>query len=88
MGNSWWSNSIQRTPTQHRKNQDIIVVHNGIFENYLELKQTLIEKGHQFRSETDSEVFAHLIEENIKLGLDKAFKWPVTWSREDMQFLP
>ncbi|MEK9166779.1 MAG: glutamine--fructose-6-phosphate transaminase (isomerizing) [Patescibacteria group bacterium] len=56
------------------ENQDIIVVHNGIFENYLELKQTLIEKGHQFRSETDSEVFAHLIEENIKLGLDKAFK--------------
>lgn len=56
------------------ENQDIIVVHNGIFENYLELKQTLIEKGHQFRSETDSEVFAHLIEENIKEGLEKAFK--------------
>lgn len=39
------------------------VVHNGIIENYLELKEELIRKGHQFRSETDTEVIAHLLEE-------------------------
>ncbi|MBI4127081.1 glutamine--fructose-6-phosphate transaminase (isomerizing) [Candidatus Peregrinibacteria bacterium] len=56
------------------ENGDVVVVHNGIFENYLELKQKLIEEGHQFRSETDSEVFAHLIEENIKKdGFEKSF---------------
>ncbi len=39
------------------------VVHNGIVENYLELRAWLIERGHTFHSETDSEVIAHLIEE-------------------------
>jgi glucosamine--fructose-6-phosphate aminotransferase (isomerizing) len=39
----------------------IVVVHNGIIENYLELKGELIERGHEFASETDSEVIAHLI---------------------------
>lgn len=42
---------------------DFAVVHNGIIENYLSLKEELIEKGHQFRSETDTEVVAHLLEE-------------------------
>ena len=41
----------------------IAVVHNGIIENYVELKQVLTDKGHAFRSETDSEVLAHLISE-------------------------
>ncbi|MFH0856918.1 MAG: glutamine--fructose-6-phosphate transaminase (isomerizing), partial [bacterium] len=41
----------------------IYVVHNGIIENYKELKNFLVEKGHIFRSETDSEVIAHLIED-------------------------
>ena len=40
----------------------IAVVHNGIIENYSALKQELTAKGHTFRSETDSEVLAHLIE--------------------------
>ncbi|MCB8818137.1 glutamine--fructose-6-phosphate transaminase (isomerizing) [Desulfosporosinus shakirovi] len=43
--------------------QDFVVVHNGIIENYLELKDMLIEKGHKFASETDTEVLAHLLED-------------------------
>ena len=42
---------------------DFVVVHNGIIENYLTLKEELIENGHSFKSETDTEVVAHLIEE-------------------------
>ncbi len=41
----------------------LAVIHNGIVENYLEFKQNLIEKGHKFTSETDTEVIAHLIED-------------------------
>ena len=41
---------------------DIVVVHNGIIENYMELKEELEEKGYQFRSETDTEVIAHLLD--------------------------
>lgn len=40
-----------------------VIVHNGIIENYMKLKQDLIAKGHVFKSETDSEVIAHLAEE-------------------------
>ncbi len=46
--------------------KQIAVVHNGIVENYQELKKGLIEKGHKFISETDTEVVPHLIEENLK----------------------
>ncbi|MBF8249935.1 MAG: glucosamine/fructose-6-phosphate aminotransferase, isomerizing [Candidatus Levybacteria bacterium] len=44
----------------------IAVVHNGIVENFQQLKAELIEKGHKFISETDTEVVPHLIEENLK----------------------
>ncbi|MBQ5759460.1 MAG: glutamine--fructose-6-phosphate transaminase (isomerizing) [Schwartzia sp.] len=44
-------------------NGDFAVVHNGIIENYLTLKEGLIERGHVFKSETDTEVVAHLMEE-------------------------
>jgi len=44
----------------------IAVVHNGIVENFEQIKEELIEKGHHFISQTDTEVFAHLIEENRK----------------------
>lgn len=47
---------------------NIWVVHNGIIENYRELKDDLVKKGHKFLSETDSEVIAHLIEEERKTG--------------------
>jgi glucosamine--fructose-6-phosphate aminotransferase (isomerizing) len=43
--------------------ESITVVHNGIIENYIELREELQEQGHVFRSETDSEVLAHLIEQ-------------------------
>lgn len=43
----------------------IAVVHNGIIENYQELRQDLLDHGHQFRSETDTEVIPHLIEEAL-----------------------
>jgi glutamine---fructose-6-phosphate transaminase (isomerizing) len=45
-------------------NGEIAVVHNGIIQNYSELKSKLVRKGHIFRSETDSEVIAHLLEED------------------------
>ena len=48
--------------------EGVSVVHNGIIENYLELKAALKAKGHVFASETDSEVFAHLIREQQRLG--------------------
>ena len=48
--------------------QQIAVVHNGIVENYLQLKQDLSSKGHVFVSETDSEVIPHLIEESLSTG--------------------
>lgn len=44
----------------------IAVVHNGIIENYRELREALEKKGHAFRSETDTEVIAHLIEEGME----------------------
>ncbi|MBI2558592.1 glutamine--fructose-6-phosphate transaminase (isomerizing) [Candidatus Woesearchaeota archaeon] len=53
----------------------IAIVHNGIIENYSELKEKLIQKKHVFRSETDTEVIAHLIEEfHKKLGFEDAVK--------------
>lgn len=47
-------------------NNEIVVVHNGIIENFNELKKELIKEGHKFRSETDTEVIAHLIEKYLK----------------------
>jgi glucosamine--fructose-6-phosphate aminotransferase (isomerizing) len=46
----------------------VVVVHNGIIENYGALKQALRQAGHTFKSETDTEVIAHLIEQKIKEG--------------------
>lgn len=50
----------------------IAIVQNGIVENYQELKRELIGRGHKFTSETDTEVIAHLIEDNISDGLVSA----------------
>jgi glucosamine--fructose-6-phosphate aminotransferase (isomerizing) len=48
----------------------VAVVHNGIIENHLQLKEQLRARGHVFSSETDSEVFAHLIHEGLEQSLD------------------
>ncbi|MEM1562133.1 MAG: glutamine--fructose-6-phosphate transaminase (isomerizing) [Candidatus Bathyarchaeia archaeon] len=49
--------------------EKIAVVHNGIIDNFAELKAELENLGHTFRSKTDTEVISHLIEENLKHGL-------------------
>ena len=50
-------------------NGEIAIAHNGIIENFYQLREELIEKGHRFTSRTDSEVIVHLIEENMRKGL-------------------
>ncbi len=59
-------NAHPHTDCQHR----IAVVHNGIVENYLDLKRRLLESGHTFGSETDTEVLTHLVEEGMDRGLN------------------
>ena len=48
----------------------LVVVHNGIIENYAEIKERLLAEGHRFRSETDTEVIAHLLEARLRSGGD------------------
>src|ERR671922_283158 len=54
----------------------LVVVHNGILENYLEIKERLAAEGHVFKSQTDTEVLAHLIEHHLKTAgrLERAVK--------------
>jgi glucosamine--fructose-6-phosphate aminotransferase (isomerizing) len=46
----------------------VAVIHNGIVENYVELRAALTERGHKLRSETDTELISHLIEERVRAG--------------------
>ncbi|MCL0056712.1 glutamine--fructose-6-phosphate transaminase (isomerizing) [Dehalococcoidia bacterium] len=54
--------------------KNIFLVHNGIIENYKQLKEQLIKEGHNFISETDTEVLAHLIEKFFKGNLEEAVR--------------
>ena len=74
IGHTRWAthgvpNDINAHPHMDCSNR-IAVVHNGIIENYAELKRQLISRGHVFRSETDTEVVAHLVEEAYVLEKD------------------
>ena len=63
-------NSINAHP---HSSQNVSVVHNGIIENSTILKKYLINKGHNFKSQTDTEVIVHLITEHLKIsGLEEA----------------
>ena len=53
----------------HQSNERIFIVHNGIIENYLELKDELADKGYAFTSKTDSELIAHLLDSYLEAGL-------------------
>ncbi|MCX6609574.1 MAG: glutamine--fructose-6-phosphate transaminase (isomerizing) [Acidobacteria bacterium] len=59
----------------HRDSKgDLVVVHNGIVENYLSLRHALQSKGHVFLSETDTEIIAHLVEEAFSGNLETAVR--------------
>jgi glutamine---fructose-6-phosphate transaminase (isomerizing) len=53
--------------------KDTVVVHNGIIENYNKIKERLADKGHHFSSETDSEIIAHLIQQEYEVDPDSGF---------------
>jgi glutamine---fructose-6-phosphate transaminase (isomerizing) len=70
LGHTRWATHGRPTEENAHPHRDchdrIVVVHNGIIENYLELKQELQSKGHKFITETDTEVVAHLVEQEWK----------------------
>lgn len=72
IGHIRWASHGQPTTTNAHPHSstDVTLVHNGIIENWQELKQELINSGYQFASETDTEVVAHLIQSNLDEGLD------------------
>ncbi|MCF6190520.1 MAG: glutamine--fructose-6-phosphate transaminase (isomerizing) [Cocleimonas sp.] len=59
----------ERNAHPHLSNNRVAVVHNGIIENYQELRKALTAKGYEFTSETDTEVIVHLIESNLVDGV-------------------
>ncbi len=54
----------------HMSGRDVALVHNGIIENYTTLRQTLLSAGYTFESETDTEIIAHLLDQQLKQGQD------------------
>jgi len=70
IGHTRWATHGRPTEENAHPHRDctgkIVVVHNGIVENYVSLKKKLIEEGHRFTTETDTEVIAHLVEKHLK----------------------
>ena len=72
IGHTRWATHGRPTEENAHPHRDctgrVVVVHNGIIENYVSLKKKLAEEGHRFTTETDTEVIAHLIEKNFLPG--------------------
>src|SRR6201981_1710440 len=73
IGHTRWATPGRPTEENAHPHRDcsgqIVVVHNGIIENYLELKEQLQSEGHKFVTETDTEIVAHLVEKNSQGGV-------------------
>ncbi len=82
IGHTRWATHGRPTEENAHPHRDskgnLVVVHNGIVENYLELKHDLEAAGHVFVSETDTEVIAHLIEKHFKGKLEDAVRATVS----------
>src|SRR5215210_5295311 len=79
VGHTRWATHGRPTEENAHPHRDctgkIVVVHNGIIENYLDLKQELQRQGHDFKTETDTEIVAHLVEREMKDdGLENALR--------------
>jgi glucosamine--fructose-6-phosphate aminotransferase (isomerizing) len=73
----WATHGVPNDVNAHphlSESKSIVVIHNGIIENYLELKKMLVKEGRTFRTDTDTEVIAYLIEEFYEGDLLKAVK--------------
>src|SRR3954453_16498880 len=82
IGHTRWATHGRPTEENAHPHSDckgnIVVVHNGIVENYLALKKGLQNEGHQFKTETDTEVIAHLVEKHFQGNLESAVRETVT----------
>src|SRR5215212_1299664 len=86
IGHTRWATHGRPTEENAHPHRDctgkIVVVHNGIIENYLDLKQQLQSEGHKFVTETDTEIVAHLVEREMKDdGLENAVRRSLLYMR-------